>query len=106
MNEKSCVGCKFLFGDGNGYSDYTWMDTGVRCARERNPKLPVDEPYDWQMEPDNLPATMEGRCDLYSPGPYITISPDGNPNSDPIDDEQKQAIADARYVSEWEGKGT
>lgn len=77
------------------------MDTGVKCAKGRNEKLPVSEPYDWTHEPDNLPATMEGRCELYSPGPYITISPDGEPSDTPIDDEQRAAIAADRGRDVW-----
>lgn len=102
MNEKSCVGCKFLFGDGNGYSDYTWLGTDIRCAKDRNPNLPVNQPYDWNQENDNLPATMNGRCTDYAGGPYIVISPDGNTNDQPIDDEQKNAIGEARGRVNWE----
>jgi len=101
MNEKSCVGCKFLWADGSGYSDYTWMDTDVKCAKERNTRLPFSEPYDWIKEPDNLPETMESRCELYSPGPYITISPDGEADDKPIDEEQSIAITAARGHDIW-----
>jgi hypothetical protein len=103
MNEKSCVGCKFLWADGDGYSDYTWMETFLRCAKDRNVALAkgdVHEPYDWITEPDNLPATMNGRCDLYSAGPHITVSPDGFWDDEPIDDEQKAAIGEHREYRE------
>jgi hypothetical protein len=89
----SCVGCKFLWADGIGYSDYTWIDTDVKCAKERNPNLPTAEPFDWKHEPDNLPATKDARCSEYAQGPYITVSPDGYWNDEPIDDEQKSAIS-------------
>lgn len=94
----SCVGCKFLFGDGEGYSDYTWMSTDVRCAKESNPNLPVSQPYDWNQNEaaDNLPATQDSRCATFSPGPYITVSPDGYWDSEPVDDEQKDAIGAIR----------
>jgi hypothetical protein len=90
----SCIGCKFLWADGSGYSDYTWEDTDVRCAKERNPSLPVAQPYDWNHDEaaDNLPATKDARCSDYSPGPYITVSPDGYWDDEPVDDEQKAAI--------------
>lgn len=94
MNERSCVGCKFLWADGSGYSDYTWMNTDVQCAKELNPNLPVAQPYDWTHDAanDNLEATKNGRCAAFSPGPYITVSPDGYWDDEPIDDEQKLAI--------------
>lgn len=103
MNERSCVGCKFLWADGDGYSDWTWMETYTRCARGKNPLLTgdVNQPYDWTKEPDNFPATMSGRCDLYSPGPYITISPDGEPDDEPIDDEQRAAIVESCGRDVW-----
>lgn len=101
---RSCVGCKYLWADGSGYSDYTWMDTDVKCAKGRNPNLPTAEPYDWTQEADNLPATMNGRCDAFSPGPYITISPDGDPSDTPIDDEQRIAIETDRGYSIWSTK--
>lgn len=94
----SCVGCKFLFGDGRGYSDWTWLDTDVRCALDRNPSLPDAEPFDWNMNDDNWGPTKDGRCTAFSPGPYIVVSPDGEPRTDPIDAEQARAIMEARYI--------
>jgi hypothetical protein len=74
------------------------METYTRCARGKNPSLAgdVNQPYDWTKNPDNFPATMNGRCELYSPGPFITISPDGYWDDEPIDDEQKEAIGGIR----------
>ena len=87
---QSCVGCKFLYGDGRGYSNYTWMETHVRCALHLNPALSgnIEGPYDWAPDGDTRPGdvnkafpdtwvpTMNGRCERYSPGPYITLDPD------------------------------
>ena len=42
VNEKSCVGCKFLYSEGKGYSNYTWEETEVRCAKDKNPNLPAE----------------------------------------------------------------
>lgn len=75
----SCVGCKFLYGQGEGYSNYTWMETLVHCALNKNPALnEAEEPYDWVKEPDNWPKTRNGRCESYSEGPYMTLDVDGD----------------------------
>lgn len=112
MNSKpetcsSCCGCKFLYGDGSGYSNYTWMETYIRCALDKNPALrgDVEARYDWNKENDQCPETMNGRCDSYSPGSYIELDPDreGVPYEyrsgwDPYDfddEEQYLAIASA-----------
>lgn len=103
----SCCGCKFLFGNGSGYSYYTWMDTYVECALGANPALLVDvnEPFDWSHDPeaDNFPATQNGRCERYSAGPYITCDPDreNHPADEgAVDDEQIAAICKAAGY-EW-----
>jgi hypothetical protein len=93
---KSCVGCKFLYGQGVGYSNYTWEDTEVHCAKDRNPHLPQSEPYDWKREPeaDNWDKTKESRCALYAPGEYVTLDVDGEdgPADSSTDQEQIDAI--------------
>jgi hypothetical protein len=77
---KSCVGCKFLYGNGSGYSNYTWMETYVTCAKGKNPELnQAEEPYNWDKsapENDNWNPTQNGRCELYAEGPYLTLDPD------------------------------
>lgn len=92
----SCIGCKYLWAAGTEYSDLTWEETEVRCAKALNPNLPVREPYDWIMDEanDNLPATQNSRCASFSPGPYITVSPGGYWDGEPIDDEQRAAIGE------------
>lgn len=100
MNSQSCVGCKFLYGDGSGYSNYTWMETYVRCALKKNPELETDqeEPSGWQgPEADVWPPTMNGRCDRYAVGPYITLDPDreDHPSDATSDEEQARAICEA-----------
>lgn len=72
----SCCGCKFLYGNGEGYSNYTWLDTFVTCALDRNPLLPSEEPCDWDKENDNWDKTKNGRCEKYSEGNYIVIDPE------------------------------
>ena len=99
----SCVGCKFLYGDGSGYSNWTWLDTWVRCARDANPNLCRDEdkPYDWPAQGrDEWPPTRASRCDLFSPGPFITLDPDreDHPSAEAIDQEQADAICKARSL--------
>lgn len=80
---KSCVGCIFLWRDGSGYSDYTWIDTALKCGKGAHPNLPLDEPDDWEKLP--LLAYAE-KCDHYSHADDkdpIVISPDGNASGDP-----------------------
>ena len=97
---KSCYGCKFLFGDGDGYSDWTWLDTNVTCALDLNSELPKSECFDMSVE--KMLEKLGGKCDRYSSGPYITISPDGEANDDFIDDEQEKAIRGARWMPDNE----
>lgn len=79
MNEKSCVGCKFLYTEGSGYSNYTWEDTDVMCAQEKNPNLPASKPYDWKRSDDNWPTTNASRCELYATheGDLVELDIDG-----------------------------
>lgn len=77
MNEKSCVGCKFLYAQDTGYSNYTVMDTEIDCALNRNPNLPATEPYGRREDPDNWDATKESRCDRYAEGPMVHLDVDG-----------------------------
>jgi len=95
----TCRGCKFLYLDGSGYSNYTWMETYVRCAMSANPALleDQDEPLNWQQQPEGVdvwPPTMDGRCGLYAPGVLITLDPDreDNPRDNSTDEEQIAAI--------------
>ena len=104
MNCTSCLGCKYLYGQGTSYSNYTWFDTEVHCALKRNPKLPADMPSDWNFsswessqpipDVDNWPATSEGRCDRFDEGPFITLDIDGEngPAEDSDDFAQVTAI--------------
>ena len=93
---RSCVGCKFLYGQGEGYSNWTWESTSVECAKDKNPNLPKEEPYDWKHDggSDNWPATNDSRCELYAPGEYITLDVDGEmgPADESTDQEQIDAI--------------
>lgn len=97
----SCVGCKFLYGDGSGYSNYTWMETYVRCALRLNPALEKDqeEPFEWAQTPeaDSWAPTMNGRCHRYASGDYIILDPDreDHPADSSRDAEQVRAICEA-----------
>lgn len=95
--DKSCVGCKFLFTQGTGYSNYTWIDNELSCAKARNPALPVEEGCDWTKEPDNCPATKAGRCELYAPGEMVCLDVDGEdgPADHTQDEEVIVAICEA-----------
>lgn len=93
---KSCVGCKFLYSQGLGYSNYTWEDDEVNCAKDRNPLLPKEKPYDWKQEADsdNWAATCGGRCEMYAPGEFVMLDVDGEdgPAGQSTDQEQIDAI--------------
>ena len=77
-NEKSCVGCAYLYAQDYGYSNYTVTDTDMDCALNSNPNLPADEPYDWKQVPDNWPATNNNRCSSYVSGEQIRYDVDGD----------------------------
>lgn len=69
---KSCAKCKFLYGNGAGYSNYTWENTYATCAIGKHPLLigerdETDTPYDWNEDPenDNWPMTASSRCESY-----------------------------------------
>jgi hypothetical protein len=78
----SCVGCKYLYEEGEGYSNYTWEDTRVECALRNNPNLPAYRPYGWfdktPMIPENdkWVKTNNARCERYIPGPYVMLDID------------------------------
>lgn len=78
-NEKSCVGCKFLYTQDHGYSNYTVEETSVHCALNRNPNLSEEElrPWDWNQGDDNWPATKDSRCERYATGDQIHFDVDG-----------------------------
>ena len=78
MNESSCVGCKFLYQIDIGYSNYTVLDTEVRCAKNRNPHLPEEIPENWDMENDHWSMTDRSRCELYVSGPVVWLDVDGD----------------------------
>lgn len=93
---KSCVGCKFLYSQGTGYSNYTWMSDDVHCAKGRNPNLPEEKPSDWTQDPltDNWTKTNQSRCELYAEGTFIALDVDGEdgPADTSTDQEQIDAI--------------
>ncbi len=94
-NEKSCIGCKFLYEQDHGYSNYTVEETEVCCAKNRNPNLVgAMRPWDWNQKDDNWPMTKDSRCDLYAAGPDVHLDVDGEDSiSSQTDDvEQIEAI--------------
>lgn len=96
MGNKTCVGCKFLYSEGDGYSNYTWLSDEVRCALDKNLKLPAERPSDWKRDTasDNWPKTRDMRCESYSPGIYVELDVDGldGPADYTDDKEQIEAI--------------
>lgn len=93
MNDKSCLGCKFLYTQGIGYSSYTWEETEVNCAKNLNANLPDEEPYDWNKEVDNWPATMTSKCSLYAPGNKVDLDVDGDDGPADYTDDEEAIIA-------------
>lgn len=107
---KSCVGCKFLYQVGEGYSNYTWLDDVVCCALNLNPNLNEYgyRPSDWNAiqivydnymhavldpENDNWPRTNQSRCHKYSPGQYIMLDVDGDDGPADYTDDEEQIFA-------------
>lgn len=105
---KSCIGCKFLYGDGQGYSNYTWMDTFMVCALGLSEKLrsgEVQKQYSYheaqQMNLENLSDDKNQelinyvgeRCNMFSPGPFIELVPDRD------EDYREECIDEDQYVA-------
>jgi hypothetical protein len=89
---KSCLGCKFLYDQDEGYSNYTVIDTSTICALDLNDKLPAESPRDRQSNPDNWPATMCGRCDRYAEGVAVHLDVEGDDYvEDQTEDEEQRA---------------
>jgi len=92
----SCVGCKWLYQIGVGYSNYTWEDDDVRCAQNRNPNLAAADnyaPFDWRNETpeeDNWPLTNKSRCELYAEGQYVHMDVDGEDGPADFTDDEDQ----------------
>jgi hypothetical protein len=104
---KSCVGCKWLYKHDSGYSNWTVMETDVRCAKDKNPNLPADDPFDWKEDPeaDNWPKTKDSRCELYAPGPMVHLDVDGETGpADCTDDAEVIAVIAAHANVEPKGR--
>ena len=94
MNE-SCLGCKFLYGNGTGYSNYIWMETYLECSLDMNDNLKeVEMPCEFPGQVvDEFIPTKNSRCKLFSPGEFIILSPDRDDDlSDYLDREQIDII--------------
>lgn len=91
----TCHGCKFLYIDGQGYSDYTWEENFLTCALDLNKNLPIEEPWDYDDDMAKTlrwMATLSFECERFAPGKCVTVSPDGNVKNFTDDDEQMCAI--------------
>ena len=75
---KSCKDCGFHWLNGTGYSDWTWLDTELRCALNKHPEWPKEEPYEG-VDPSMAYAE---KCNGYDDCSYYgkppLISPDGD----------------------------
>lgn len=81
-----CTDCAFCFGDGEGYSDYTWMDTSVKCVLGLNPQFPIDgyvdhdsQQFKWVWKENRFasdcPSFREPYVDVNE---FPTTTPEGN----------------------------
>ena len=76
--EQSCLGCKFLYTQDSGWSNWTVEETEVRCALRANPNLPADQPWNWTTGGgDNWPATNASRCVNFAAGPSVSLDVEG-----------------------------
>ena len=70
---KSCAGCKWLYEQDRGYSNYTVESSELVCIMDNNQNLPAELPYDWNHHyerydesiVDNWGITNNSRCGLY-----------------------------------------
>lgn len=94
---KSCIGCKFLYCQDFGYSNWTVEESMIDCAKDMNENLPDDEPCDWnhKEDADNWPKTNTSRCSEFSEGEMIVLDVEGfiNPHEETDDAEQAEAVA-------------
>lgn len=90
----SCYGCKYLYSDGTGYSDWTWMETNLCCALDKNNALPVEMPFDFDSDKIKTIrwAAILIPCEQYAQGIHITVTPDGNLPNWSNDGDQMRAI--------------
>ena len=105
----TCVGCKYLYSIGRGYSNYTWENTEINCALDKCAKYPADIPYDWQRQTgeDNWPVTNQSRCKSYEPGPFIELDVDGdNGPADFSEDIAQISSVSLHSGREWHGRAT
>lgn len=77
MKNTSCKGCKFLYTKGEGYSNWTWLDTIARCALDKNPSIPKDS-FGNIEDLYKLQCIKTGRCDRYAPGVLVELDVDGD----------------------------
>ena len=85
---QSCQGCKFLYMQDDGYSNWTVEETTVSCALDLNKDLPARDPWDRKTDPDNWPATMYGRCNRFEEGPQVHLDVEGE---DHVEDQTQDA---------------
>lgn len=63
---RSCLGCKFLYTQEEGYSNYTVTDYTICCALEKNPELLArsEKPCDWNQGQFASQPTEDNQDDL------------------------------------------
>ena len=99
LGQTSCIGCKFLFFQDRGYSNFTVEETDVCCALNLNANLPAGMPYDWNCgDEDNWPKTDNSRCERYEHSNCaVHLDVDGEHPVESQTDDQELIDAIGRY---------
>jgi hypothetical protein len=76
--KRTCKDCVYFWRDGSGYSDWTWMETSLRCFLGVHPNLPMEEPYEGDPKELDYASSCSQFEDASYDGEPVLISPDGH----------------------------
>lgn len=92
---KRCMDCAYHWRDGTGYSDWTWMDTELRCALGLHPDWPASQ----ESGTEDAQYAFAEKCDKFDDdsykGPSPLVSPDGE-----LSDGEGRAAGLIRLISQ------
>lgn len=103
LGNTSCYRCQFLYLQDAGYSNYTVLETIVKCALNKNPNLKdrdVELPYDWIDDLkkgiyDRWQPTCTSMCEEYRPLPPMTEMAQFDVDGDTTADEATKGLCGA-----------